>query len=533
MKALKTIAAGSLLILSGVTFAQSDDSVTIGSVSGAPGDEVLVPVTVDSNTDGIASIDIDVVYDDSQLTPNAGGTACGFIDAGDDLDTSKHGLACSEPSAGVLRVIVNTLPALGNPPVVPLDVGEVVVLRFEIQQGATAPGTILLEASGTDASDTDGDTIAGVTFNDGEVAVLDVGPAIGVDPTTIDFGAQEQNTTSSAESVRVTNTGNTDGLEISGVSFSGDAVFALSSNGCDGLSLNEGAFCDISFIFSPDDISSFSGMATIESNAGDFDVTLEGEGAPGPAGDITISVDHAFGELLTGEESAQHTFTVSNTEAGGSVVAVDTVELAGDTDEFTIVSEDCDGASLAPGDTCTVTVEFEPTDDGSFSVTLTVSGEDGNGDTRSDTADAAGTGVSEARFSSNPAPGNVDLGFAGAAGELDLDVTVTNSGNDELQLRCTIEENQGDVFTIDPLSLDVAAGESDSFNVACDLPDLATYSATLSCGTNDPANTTVEYTFTCAGREPLPVPTMSNWSIALFAMLMLLVGGISLRFFRT
>lgn len=381
-----------------------------------------------------------------------------------------------------------------------------------------------------------------VTFDNvrnADLDVVDVSAVLNVQPANINFPATENGTSSSAQAFTISNDG-TDGIdmEVSDVSLATGTHFSISPNTCatPTFTLSDGDSCTYDAVFSPAAIGNFTDTVTVTSNAGQVtndQVELSGEGTAGPAGDITLSADHMFGELLTDEETAQHTFTATNDTIDGSAVDIDTVSLSGDTMHFTIVNDGCDGTSLASGESCPVTVEFAPTADGNdFTLTLTVSGQDGNGDTRSDTATATGSGVSEARFATDPGP-SINLGTTEPGGSLNRNVVISNEGNAELTVSCgALEGDDPGQFSVSATPTSVAAGASaDPFTVSCDVPDVGSISATLSCTTNDPDNNPVVYEFSCSAR-PLVIPTMQPWGLVLLTMLMLMVGGLSIRYFR-
>ena len=107
-------------------------------------------------------------------------------------------------------------------------------------------------------------------------------------------------------------------------------------------------------------------------------------------------------------------------------------------------------------------------------------------------------------------------------------------------LNCTLNDSTG-VFSTSPSPIsgvNVPAGGSVGFTLACDLPDEAsqgdTFSATLDCLSPDDQDFEGTHTLSCGVQEfqVIPVPTMQPWALVLFSMLMLIAGGIGIRFFR-
>ena len=516
-----------LCIACASSFAIAQPAVTVGSGEGGLGATVGIPVSFDPGGASVTVFNITVTVSDPTQFDSF--SAFGWDDgSAANCPVILPGtiqVSCSTPGSNEFRFIVESLLSTALPS---LQFG---LVEFVIANDATVNETVNLTVTTESYSDADAQPVNPGTSTNGTIEILDIAPVLEVNPLSLSFSTQFD-TTSAAQSVEACNVGNEDGLIVTPVGISGaDADnFAISSNNCPASpGLNEDDCCTIGVTFSPDAIATFDASLDIESNGGSESVTLQGQGTAGPPGAIDITpASHDFGDLLANDETGTFSFTVTNTASPGSAVAIDTVELTGDTGVFSIDAETCTG-SLAAGASCTVTVEFAPDAAAVFSATLTVSGEDGNGDVRTDSATVEGEGVIEARFSSSPAPGNVNLGFTGADLTASIDILVSNNGNEALTLDCSLADGEFFDFTA-PAS--IAAGESAAIAVSCEIPDLASYSDTLTCATNDAANASVSYALTCSGREPLPVPTMSNWSIALFAMFMLLVGGISIRFFR-
>lgn len=196
-----------------------------------------------------------------------------------------------------------------------------------------------------------------------------LGPAVvGFSPSGLTFAAQDLNTTSAPKTVTVTNAGGLP-LTFGTVSFSGaDASqFRKGSDSCSGRTINGGATCAVTISFRPTTAGPRSASLDFPSDAtgSPHSVPLAGTGGRPK---ITFSPSLVnFGTSLPGSTSAPQTITVSNPGAlpNGPV----TVTKIGSS-TFTIASDDCTGATLAPGGTCTVAVTFTPSGNGSFSGTL-------------------------------------------------------------------------------------------------------------------------------------------------------------------
>ena len=531
-------------LFASATVSAQSSVVTIGDDSGAIGAAIDLPISLDANNDNISNLDLRIGFDESALNLRAGGVGCGFINT---VNTTSS-INCSYiAGSGELLILVD--PPATFPIPATLE-GVLVEIRFEIAASATEGESTDVVFAATTIRDTVGALVTGVTLNEGQIEVLDIAPALSLAPASLSFTA-EVGTSSQPQSVTATNSGNAGGLIFDSFSFV-DSGFSQNNN-CptSGPGLAEGASCTINITFSPEATGDASTTFNVTTNANAGAVEITATATAGPAAALAITPSTlALGDQLTNVDTAGGVFTVANTGPAGSSASVDSI--SGLAAPMSVEGGTCVAGSttLTAGQSCTIEVAFTPTADGDVSQTLTVAGTDTlNDEAVSASATVTGTGISEARFSSTPAPGNVNLGFAGAAGELDTAVSVSNSGNVDLTLTCDISGDT-EVFTIGGLGgggmplasgsvergvgafLTVAGGESETFPVSCSLPDLATYSATLTCDTNDENNAEVSWTFTCSGLEPLPVPTMQTWALILFALLMLLVGGISIRMFR-
>lgn len=518
---LSVMALGSLLLLPSAfaqEFTASDETAGTGAT------EVTATWSYVGGG-GVEGIGVDITFDDTLLTPQTTGTSVDGCLSGADADLES----CEQTAPNTIRV---ALTNLGGPELA--DQGG--TITFDIAGTATV-GDISALALSLASVVPAGST---VTLNDGSVEIVDVSAVLNVQPPNINFSATENGSSSAPETVTISNDG-TDGidLEVTDVSLATGTHFSVSDVNCGAtpFSLSDGNSCDVEVTFSPTAIGNFNDSLDVTSDAGtttNDSVALSGEGTAGPAATLDVSpASHDFGDVLTGESSTS-SFTVSNSGDAGSSLDIDAIGLGGGTD-FSISGGTCSvGDTLGDGDSCTVAVEFAPAADGAQSDTLTVDGTDTvNSTSVSDSAALDGNGVSEARFSSDPAPGAVNLGTAPPGGSLNQTVTVSNDGNENLTVNgCTLTDPDG-LFSItpDPIDFSIAPDASDSFAVSCNVPEPGSFSASLSCDTNDPNNATVTYDFSCNG-QVLEVPTMQTWGLVLLTLLMLMIGGLSIRYFR-
>ncbi|MFN8512531.1 MAG: choice-of-anchor D domain-containing protein [Chloroflexia bacterium] len=242
-----------------------------------------------------------------------------------------------------------------------------------------------------------------------------------VTPDSLSFGSQATGTTSAVQTVTVTNVGSS-AIQISSAGISGSA-FATASDQCSAATLLPGQNCTVGVTFSPSATGPASGTLTIASDApeGSHAVALSGTGVAPPTGTISLTpASHAFASQPIGTTSGAQTFTVAHT--GGGPVALGAVTIADDgvlrgmlvspgsfdfgvqatgvpsaaqefvvvntesaalllgaislggpnASDYLLVGESCGGATLLPGEQCSLGVVFLPTGTGPSVATVTI-----------------------------------------------------------------------------------------------------------------------------------------------------------------
>jgi hypothetical protein len=214
-------------------------------------------------------------------------------------------------------------------------------------------------------------------------------------PTALSFGSQLVGSTSAAQAVALSNTGNI-ALTIANIAVNGD--FAQ-SNTC-GTTLAPGAACTISITFTPAARFTRTGSLTVQSNStpSAASVSLSGTGIA-PVATLTASL--SFAPQVVGTTSTQ-TATLAN--AGDAPLTISSISATGD---FT-QSNNCP-ATLAAGSSCAIQVRFTPSAAGPRSGALAVSDSDPASATQ--TAALSGTGL-DYQLSASPASASVRAGSA-------------------------------------------------------------------------------------------------------------------------
>ncbi|MGH9352836.1 MAG: SBBP repeat-containing protein, partial [Terriglobia bacterium] len=182
--------------------------------------------------------------------------------------------------------------------------------------------------------------------------------ALALNPQSLKFGNQALGTTSSPETVTLTNVGSAP-LSITGFSTS-DSEFA-ETNTCNGSLAAGGAQCTASVTFTPSSTAStttaITGTLSISDSAAGSpqSVALSGTGAtPGPAITFSPSPLTFPGTPLVGTSSGPLPITLTN--SGSAPLTITKVAISGSFTE----TDNC-VATLQPAASCTLQVTFSPT----------------------------------------------------------------------------------------------------------------------------------------------------------------------------
>jgi len=238
-----------------------------------------------------------------------------------------------------------------------------------------------------------------------------------VSPATLTFGNEAYGTTSSAQSVTLTNTGSTV-LTPTSIAVSGD--FSETDN-CVNTTVQAGASCTVQVTFTPSQTGTRTGQLTLNANiaGGQLTVGLTGTGVS--AGAVQLSpASIGFGTVEAGTTSSALQVTVGN--SGSVAISIASITA---TAPFVLASNAC-GTSIAANSACQLTVDFAPTQAGAATGALTVVDDAGT-----QTVALSGTGAAPPTDALAPTA----LTFSGTIiGQLSTaqTVTLTNSGGEPL-----------------------------------------------------------------------------------------------------
>jgi hypothetical protein len=180
---------------------------------------------------------------------------------------------------------------------------------------------------------------------------------------SLNFGNIQVGVKSSPIVVTVTNN-QTVALNISGIS-TGGGVFTQTNTCAQALAPNGGT-CTISVYFTPTATGTATGTLIVTDNAGNSPQTASLTGIGATSAISLTPGTLAFGNQVLNMASAGQAITVTN--SGFVNLTVNSVAASGGYSQ----TSNCSGATLTPGQTCTITVTFAPTVVGSMPGAITV-----------------------------------------------------------------------------------------------------------------------------------------------------------------
>jgi hypothetical protein len=180
-----------------------------------------------------------------------------------------------------------------------------------------------------------------------------------ISPTRFDFGDVVVGETSPDQQVTVTNVSSSPTT----VSMAGGAAGEFGGfQDCQGRTLAPGDSCHISYQFTPSAAGPATGSTSGSVNGQAFAFDFRGQGV-GPEFLVTPT-RFEFGKVQVGTTSPNQTATVTNVSTAPVVVS-----MAGGAGGVFGGFQDCQGRTLAPGDSCHISYQFTPSGPGAASGT--------------------------------------------------------------------------------------------------------------------------------------------------------------------
>jgi hypothetical protein len=238
---------------------------------------------------------------------------------------------------------------------------------------------------------------------------------------SLTFPGQGVSTSSAAQMVVLTNTGNSAlTLAASPISLSGadpgDYSVATATTCSSSLSIASNGTCAISIVFSPTSTGTRTATLSITDNSGGAAgttqmVALSGTGTGLPQAALTPSTLTFATQNLSTVSNAQ-TVTLTNTGLANLSLSATPLSISGSASaDFAVASgTTCTPAfSLAPNSSCVIHITFAPTLSGSRSATLSVSDNSGGAAGSVQTVALTGTGVNPITISLFPTTPDVEV----------------------------------------------------------------------------------------------------------------------------
>ncbi|HTS16076.1 MAG TPA: choice-of-anchor D domain-containing protein [Verrucomicrobiae bacterium] len=257
-------------------------------------------------------------------------------------------------------------------------------------------------------------------------------PAIGFAPPSLNFGSAYPFTATNPQIVTFTN-GSTLPVNVNDISLVGDdpGDFQIVANQCSGTTVPPGGICQIELVFEPTATGTRTAALQLLSDTTGASQTLPLSGTGLVATPLVcLSAGNlGFGNEFVGTTSVVQSIVVSN--CGSAALTVTNHVISGaNAGDFTLVSYDCESASISPGGTCTASVSFAPGGTGARAATLILYD---NAVSNPHSIGLSGTGVV-------PAPGacysanSLNFGNVHAGSNAVQTLTVTNCGTVALSI---------------------------------------------------------------------------------------------------
>lgn len=244
--------------------------------------------------------------------------------------------------------------------------------------------------------------------------------AIGLTPSSLDFGDLTQGTVSAVQNITVSNTG---GVAASLQTPRVTTPFAISAGTC-GTSLAPNVGCTVSIVFAPTVSGKVNGAFTIQTSAGVQTASLTGNGQT-PASDALSPLALNFSPQQYGTASASQVVRLTNTgDQPLTLIAAQTTAA-----DYAVVNN-C-GPKLDAHSICTLAVTFSPLSQGQIPGALTVSDQ-----FRVQTVALTGTGLAPPLAVLAPTTLGFPATIPGQSSAAQT-VTVTNAGGGQLAVSRT------------------------------------------------------------------------------------------------
>jgi hypothetical protein len=248
------------------------------------------------------------------------------------------------------------------------DFAQTNMCGTSVAAGSTCTINVVFTPSSTGSKSASIAVVDSIGTQTTTVGGIGTAPAVSLSSSNLVFANQTVGTSSTAQAVTLTNSGN-GALSISSISISGTNVTDFAQTNTCGTSVAAGANCTISITFVPTAAGTRTAAVTIVDNAGTQSISLTGTGvAAGPAVQLTPT-SLSFGVQPVGVASSVRAINVANT--GDAALSITSISLAGTNGTDFTQTNTC-GTSVGAGGTCTISVTFKPAAAGPRSAAITL-----------------------------------------------------------------------------------------------------------------------------------------------------------------
>ena len=432
-----TVAAGGSCAAT-VTFAPNAAGAAdaVLAVTSDDADEPVVSVALSGNGVDVPVVDIAV----SPATLAFGNVQVGESATADVTITSEGNATLEVSEVAISGTDLSVDASCGS-----LNQGESCTATVTFAPTAEGPVTGTLTVSSNDPDE--GTVVIDITGAGVTAPEADINLPV----TSVDFGELTVGQDSS-EDFSIENVGTAD-LTISDISVDGGDFTVVSDCGV----VAAGESCTATVTFAPGAAGDQSATVTVSSDDADEPtVTVAVSGSATEASveaDIDVNPTSVeFGSVLVGTSTDPFDVTVSN--VGGEDLVVIQSQITGDgAGAFSIVESTC--STVAGGSSCTISVNFTPTDTVAYEAALGIVSSDA--DEPAVAVFLTGAGMEDVVLPANIVASTDAVDFGEVAGETTAEVTFTNTGEEDFT---ATDISATGAFSVSSDCSFVAAGDS-------------------------------------------------------------------------
>jgi Abnormal spindle-like microcephaly-assoc'd, ASPM-SPD-2-Hydin/Cep192 domain 4/Beta-propeller repeat len=391
-------------------------------------------VSLSSNSLDFGTAELHVTSPPQTVTLTNNGAASLDITSIAIVGTNAADFALTTPSGAC--------PASGGT----VDSGESCTINVTFTPSVSAPESASVSVTDNASNSPQSISLSGTGASSAPTAVLS--------PTSLTFPTQVVTTTSSAQTVTLSNTGNA-ALSITTIAATGDFGLTGPSGACaSGGTVDPNATCTINVTFAPTTSGTRNGTVSVMDNAGGSPqtVSLTGTGLLAPVVSLSPTT-LTFASQATGTTSPAQTVTLTNT--GSATLNISSITVTGTNSGDFAATNTC-GSSVSAGAKCTISITFTPTVTGTRTAAVTITDNNDGTNNSTQTVSLTGTGTT-------PTPGvslsPTSLTFSSQlVGSTSAVQTVTLSNNGSASLSITSIAASGDFAQTNTCPASLAAG---------------------------------------------------------------------------